>query len=206
MASIIRRPLNLTAAVRFRLTPLLPFSGSSCSVNSNPTRHSELIKVPSLVEGCDYKHWLVLMKPPKGYPPRNDVVQGFVKTLSMALGSEEEAKRSIYSVSTNYYYAFGCRVHEPLTYKIRSLPDVRWVLPDSYVVDGDCGYGGLHFLFINHALFSFAGEPFIDGEVVPYDEKYHADWLRDQTDEDAKNRSVKKKPRRKRKKWLFDVW
>ncbi|CAN6938329.1 unnamed protein product [Brassica oleracea var. botrytis] len=164
MASIIRRPLNLTAAVRFRLTPLLPFSGSSCSVNSNTTRLSELIKVPSLVEGCDYKHWLVLMKPPKGYPPRNDIVQGFVKTLSMALGSEEEAKRSIYSVSTKYYYAFGCRVHEPLTYKIRSLPDVRWVLPDSYVVDGDSGYGGLvccssyilvsaALLFINHALF-----------------------------------------------------
>ncbi|RID55896.1 hypothetical protein BRARA_G03135 [Brassica rapa] len=183
MASIIRRPLNLTAAVRFRLTPLLPFSGSSCSVNSNPTRCSELIKVPSLVEGCDYKHWLVLMKPPKGYPPRNDIVQSFVKTLSMALGSEEEAKRSIYSVSTKYYYAFGCRVHEPLTYKIRSLPDVRWVLPDSYVVDGDCGYGG---------------EPFVDGEVVSYDEKYHADWLRDQTDEDAI--IVKKKPRRKRNK------
>ncbi|KAF3516826.1 hypothetical protein DY000_02063747 [Brassica cretica] len=183
MASIIRRPLNLTAAVRFRLTPLLPFSGSSCSANSNPTRLSELIKVPSLVEGCDYKHWLVLMKPPKGYPPRNDIVQSFVKTLSMALGSEEEAKRSIYSVSTKYYYAFGCRVHEPLTYKIRSLPNVRLVLPDSYVVDGDSGYGG---------------EPFVDGEVVPYDEKYHADWLRDLTDEDAI--IVKKKPRRKRKK------
>ncbi|KAF8111265.1 hypothetical protein N665_0076s0249 [Sinapis alba] len=184
-SSIMRRPLNLTAAVRFRLTPLLPYSGSSGSVNSNTTRSSELIQVPSLVEGCDYKHWLVLMKPPEGYPPRNDIVQGFVKTLSMVLGSEEEAKKSIYSVSTKYYYAFGCRVHEPLTYKIRSLPDVRWVLPDSYIVDGDSGYGG---------------EPFVDGEVVPYDEKYHADWLRDQTDEDAKNRVVKKKPRRKRKK------
>ncbi|KAG5380884.1 hypothetical protein IGI04_028726 [Brassica rapa subsp. trilocularis] len=170
MASIIRRPLNLTAAVRFRLTPLLPFSGSSCSVNSNATRCSELNKVPSLVKGCDYKHWLVLMKPPKGYPPRNDIVQGFWEVTPF------DKKK---------------RVHQPLTYKIRSLPDVRWVLPDSYVVDGDCGYGG---------------EPFIDGEVVPYDEKYHADWLRDQTDEDAKNRSVKKKPRRKRKKWLSDVW
>ncbi|KFK41679.1 hypothetical protein AALP_AA2G158800 [Arabis alpina] len=171
MASIIRRPLNLTAAVRFRLAPLLPFSGS---VNSDSTRSSELTRVPSLVEGCDYKHWLVLMKPPNGYPPRNDIVQSFVKTLSMALGSEEEAKRSMYSVSTKYYYAFG------------SLPDVKWVLPDSFIVDGgDSGYGG---------------EPFVDGEVVPYDEKYHADWLRDQTDEDDKIRVVKKKPRRRRKK------
>ncbi|XP_010428141.1 PREDICTED: multiple organellar RNA editing factor 7, mitochondrial isoform X2 [Camelina sativa] len=176
MASIIiRRPLNLTAAVRFRLAPLFPFSGSSGSVNSDTTRCSELTipPVPSLVEGCDYKHWLVLMKPPNGYPPRDHIVQGFVKTLAMALGSEEEAKKSIYSVSTKYYYAFG------------SLPDVRWVLPDSFIVDGDNRYGG---------------EPFVDGEVVPYDEKYHADWLRDQTDEDAKNRVVKKKPRRKRKK------
>nr|VDD00696.1 unnamed protein product [Brassica rapa] len=195
MASIIRRPLNLTAAaVRFRLAPLLPFSGSSGSVNSDKTRFSELILVPSLVEGCDYKHWLVLMKPPNGYPPRNDIVQGFIKTLAMALGSEEEAKKSIYSVSTKYYYAFGCRVHEHLTYKIRSLPDVRWVLPDSFIVDGgDSGYGG---------LICCLREPFVDGEVVPYDEKYHADWLRDQTDEDAKNRLVKKKPRRKRNKKL----
>ena len=87
MASIIRRPSNLTAvAVRFRLTPLLQFSGSSGSVNSDKTRFSELIRVPSLVEGCDYKHWLVLMKPPNGYPPRNDIVRGFIRTLSMALG------------------------------------------------------------------------------------------------------------------------
>ncbi|CAL9240430.1 unnamed protein product [Arabidopsis halleri] len=188
MARIIRRPLNLTAAVRFRLVPLSPFSGNSGSVNSGTTRCSELIQVPSLVEGCDYKHWLVLMKPPNGYPTRNHIVQRFVETLAMALGSEEEAKKSIYSVSTKYYYAFGCRVHEPLTYKIRSLPDVKWVLPDSYIVDGDNRYGG---------------EPFVDGEVVPYDEKYHADWLRDQTDDDANNRVVKKKPRRKTKKKLI---
>ncbi|WZZ67569.1 hypothetical protein YC2023_078939 [Brassica napus] len=88
MASNVRRPSNLTAAaVRFRLAPLLPFSGSSGSVNSDTTRCSELIRVPSLVEGCDYKHWLVLMKPPNGYPPRNDIVQGFIRTLAMALGS-----------------------------------------------------------------------------------------------------------------------
>ncbi|XP_019093336.1 PREDICTED: multiple organellar RNA editing factor 7, mitochondrial-like [Camelina sativa] len=112
----------------------------------------------------------------------------YISCFVVCVCSEKEAKTSIYSVSTKYYYAFGCRVHEPLTYKIRSLPDVRWVLPDSFIVDGDNRYGG---------------EPFLDGEIVPYDEKYHADWLRDQTDEDAKNRVVKKKPRRKRKKKLI---
>lgn len=57
-------------------------------------------------------------------------------------------------------------------------------------------------MYLNHAFFFFVGEPSVDGEVAPYDEKYHADWLRDQTDEDAKNRLVKKKPRRKRNKKL----
>ncbi|CAF2061508.1 unnamed protein product [Brassica oleracea] len=101
MASNVRRPSNLTAAaVRFRLAPLLPFSGSSGSVNSDTTRCSELIRVPSLVEGCDYKHWLVLMKPPNGYPPRNDIVQGFIRTLAMALGSIFPFLNSATSVTT----------------------------------------------------------------------------------------------------------
>ncbi|XP_010537621.1 PREDICTED: multiple organellar RNA editing factor 7, mitochondrial isoform X1 [Tarenaya hassleriana] len=184
MSRIIGRPLNLTASVRRRLAPFSLFSGSSGSDDSVPTRCDELTRVPSLVEGCDYKHWLVVMEVPKGYPPRNDIVGGYVKTLAMALGSEEKAKKSIYSVSTKYYYAFGCRVTELMTYKIQSLPDVKWVLPDSFI-DGKNGYGG---------------EPFIDGEVVPYDEKYHADWLREHTDDSAKDRVVVKKPRRKRKK------
>lgn len=33
--------------------------------------------------------------------------------------SEEEAKKSIYSVSTKYYFAFGCKVPEDLTLKIK---------------------------------------------------------------------------------------
>lgn len=33
--------------------------------------------------------------------------------------SEEDAKKSIYSVSTKYYYAFGCKVPEDFAYKIR---------------------------------------------------------------------------------------
>jgi hypothetical protein len=59
------------------------------------------------------------------------------------------------------------------------------------------------FFFLKTFIVFFAGEPFVDGEVVPYDEKYHADWLRDQTDEDAKSGVVKKKHRRKRKKKLI---
>lgn len=35
------------------------------------------------------------------------------------LCSEEAAKKSIYSVSTKYYYAFSCKVPENLTHKIK---------------------------------------------------------------------------------------
>ncbi|KAF5946260.1 hypothetical protein HYC85_016488 [Camellia sinensis] len=45
------------------------------------------------------------------------------------LCSEEEAKKSIYSVSTKYYYAFGCKIPENLTHKIKcNLPLVPFHL------------------------------------------------------------------------------
>ncbi|KAF5181648.1 Multiple organellar rna editing factor 8 protein [Thalictrum thalictroides] len=109
------------------------------------------------------------MNPPKGYPHRDELINGYIKTLALALGSEEEAKLSIYSVSTKYYYAFSCKVNEKLVHKIRSLPNVRWALPDSYLNDVENDYGG---------------EPFVDGKIVPYKEKYHADWLSGHTEMD----------------------
>ncbi|ESR39912.1 hypothetical protein CICLE_v10026560mg [Citrus x clementina] len=101
------------------------------------------------------------------------------------LCSEEDAKKSIYSVSTKYYYAFGCKFPEDFAYKIRSLPNVKWVLPDSYLCHGESGYGG---------------EPFADGEVVPYNDKYHADWIWNQHNNKLKSVPCPRKARRKRKK------
>nr|GME06158.1 multiple organellar RNA editing factor 7, mitochondrial [Ipomoea batatas] len=137
------------------------FSGDSSSLNLPPTELSGSTPVDSLVNGCDYNHWLVVMDPPDGYPLRDQIVHRYIQTLALAVGSEEEAKRSIYSVSTKYYYAFSCKIPEKLTHSIKALPGVRWVLPDSYLPPGEDGYGG---------------EPFVYGEVVPYDEKYHHNW------------------------------
>ncbi|PIN02941.1 hypothetical protein CDL12_24539 [Handroanthus impetiginosus] len=148
------------------------------------TRVSELPRVESLVDGCDYKHWLVVMHPPENYPQRDEIIQRYIATLAMALGSEKAAMESIYSVSTKYYYAFGCVVTENLTPKIKSLPGVKWVLPDSYLSTEESGYGG---------------EPYVNGKVVPYDEKYHADWWRDDYGEDNMEISSSRKPRRRRR-------
>ncbi|KAI5015869.1 hypothetical protein ZWY2020_059408 [Hordeum vulgare] len=74
-----------------------------------------------------------------------------------------EARMKIYSVSTRHYFAFGALVSEELSYKLKELPKVRWVLPDSYLDVRNKDYGG---------------EPFIDGQAVPYDPKYHEEWVR----------------------------
>ncbi|XVF74315.1 hypothetical protein PTKIN_Ptkin13bG0100700 [Pterospermum kingtungense] len=112
------------------------------------------------------------MEARKGYPPRDEIVNTNIQTLAMALGSEEEAKKSIYSVSTKYYYAFA-------------LPNVKWVLPDSYLGHGDNSYGG---------------EPFLDGKVVSYDDKYHSDWIWAQNNDESKGTTLPKEPRGKQKK------
>ncbi|XP_039041142.1 multiple organellar RNA editing factor 7, mitochondrial-like isoform X1 [Hibiscus syriacus] len=148
------------------------FSNDSGYNNSVLPKRVELTRTPVLVDGCDYEHWFVVMEAPKGYPLRDEIVNTYIKTLAMALGSEEEAKKSIYSVSTKYYYAFGCKVQLDLAFKINSLPNVKWVLPDSYVGDhGDNSYGG---------------EPFIDGKVVSYDDKYHSDWIEARNNSESK--------------------
>ncbi|KAK6284309.1 hypothetical protein POUND7_003261 [Theobroma cacao] len=178
---LARRPLSTyLSRTLFRY-----FSIDSGSNNSVVTERAELTRVPTLVEGCDYEHWFVVMEAPKGYPLRDEIVDTYIKTLAMALGSEEEAKKSIYSVSTKYYYAFGCKGPEDLTFKLKSLPNVKWVLPDSYLVHGDNSYGG---------------EPFLDGKVVQYDDKYHSDWIRVQNDDESKETHPKNERGRQKKK------
>ncbi|KAL4195779.1 hypothetical protein AMTRI_Chr04g180060 [Amborella trichopoda] len=146
--SLLRHPTlhNATHSSRAFSTATTGASQSAMDWRNGPPREA------ILVEGCDYEHWLVVMEPPQGHPLRDQIVDTYVKILAMVLGSEEDAKKAIYSVSTKYYYAFGCKVSKEISHKIK-------------------------------------GEPFIDGKVVPYHEKYHAYWLTDQ--DDNKNQSQK---------------
>ncbi|KAL3632070.1 hypothetical protein CASFOL_025054 [Castilleja foliolosa] len=155
---ILLNPSNLTAAIfrrhsasTFHITHRRLFSDEPASSNPQaPTRVSNLPRVDSLVDGCDYKHWLVVMHPPENYPQREEIVQQYVTTLSQALGSEKRAMESIYSVSTKYYYAFSCKLDENMIHKIKSLPRVKWVLPDSYLSTQESGYGVKKSVLVNH--------------------------------------------------------
>ncbi|KAJ4814691.1 multiple organellar RNA editing factor [Rhynchospora pubera] len=136
--------------------------------DSNPNFGNRPPKDTILLDGCDFEHWLVVVDPPPGDPSnpdttRDEIIDNYIKTLAKVVGSEEEARMKIYSVSTRHYFAFGALVSEEDSYKIKELPGVRWVLPDSYLDVKNKDYGG---------------EPFINGEAVPYDPKYHEEWVR----------------------------
>ncbi|KAJ6812777.1 multiple organellar RNA editing factor 8, chloroplastic/mitochondrial-like [Iris pallida] len=172
--SLLRlRPLVPPAAAPLRRSFLFPAAGGSRTFSTRPATSSLNDPSPNwssrppketiLLDGCDFEHWLCVVEPPEPNLTRDEIIDSYIKTLAQVLGSEEEAKKSIYSVSTKHYFAFGCIVSEELSYKIKTLPNVRWVLPDSYLDVKNKDYGG---------------EPFIDGKAVPYDPKYHEEWVR----------------------------
>ncbi|CAN0915694.1 Multiple organellar RNA editing factor 8, chloroplastic/mitochondrial, partial [Linum grandiflorum] len=147
---------------------------TSSSLNDpSPNWSNRPPKETILLDGCDFEHWLVVMEKPQDDPTRDDIIDSYIKTLAQVVGSEEEARMKIYSVSTKHYFAFGALVSEELSYKLKELPNVRWVLPDSYLDVKNKDYGG---------------EPFINGQAVPYDPKYHEEWVRNNARANERNR------------------
>ncbi|KAG5569135.1 hypothetical protein H5410_058901 [Solanum commersonii] len=175
------RSLSAVAANLRNVSPApTPFSRgfatrqTSSSLNDpNPNWSNRPPKETILLDGCDFEHWLVVMEKPEGDPTRDEVIDSYIKTLATIVGSEEEARMKIYSVSTRHYFAFGALVSEELSYKLKELPKVRWVLPDSYLDVRNKDYGG---------------EPFINGQAVPYDPKYHEEWVRNNARANERNR------------------
>ncbi|KAJ4844966.1 hypothetical protein Tsubulata_011697 [Turnera subulata] len=72
-----------------------------------------------LLDGCDYEHWLIVLEFPKDpKPSEEEMIDAYVKTLTAVVGSEEEAKKRIYSVCTTTYTGFGALISEELSHKI----------------------------------------------------------------------------------------
>ncbi|KAF7140191.1 hypothetical protein RHSIM_Rhsim06G0205800 [Rhododendron simsii] len=187
-SSVLRlRPLVAVAANFHRLSPASTARGystrrTSSSLNDpNPNWSNRPPKETILLDGCDFEHWLVVVEKPEGDPTRDEIIDGYIKTLAeeilrsylVAFECEDEARMKIYSVSTRHYFAFGALVSEELSYKLKELRHVRWVLPDSYLDVRNKDYGG---------------EPFINGQAVPYDPKYHEEWVRNNAKANDRNR------------------
>ncbi|KAJ8766450.1 hypothetical protein K2173_022509 [Erythroxylum novogranatense] len=129
-------------------------SGSNYSPlnDASPNWSNRPPKETILLDGCDYEHWLIVMEFPEDpKPSEEEMINSYVKTLTAVVGSEEEAKKKIYSVCTTTYTGFGALISEELSYKVKGLPGVLWVLPDSYLDVPNKDYGG---------------DLFIDGKVI----------------------------------------
>ncbi|GAV64165.1 hypothetical protein CFOL_v3_07683 [Cephalotus follicularis] len=128
-----------------RLLTRFKSSGSGYSPLNDPSPNwsNRPPKETILLDGCDYEHWLIVMEyPDDPKPTEEEMINGYVKTLASVLGSEEEAKKKIYSVCTTTYTGFGALISEELSYKVKGLPNVLWVLPDSYLDVPNKDYGG----------------------------------------------------------------
>ncbi|KAE9621615.1 hypothetical protein Lal_00032599 [Lupinus albus] len=177
--SFLRRISSASPSLRLKV--IFPHSHRSLSTRAtssslndpNPNWSNRPPKETILLDGCDFEHWLVVVEKPEGDPTRDEIIDSYIKILAQVVGSEQEARMKIYSVSTRHYYAFGALVSEELSYKIKELPNVRWVLPDSYLNVKEKDYGG---------------EPFINGQAVPYDPKYHEEWVRNNARANERNR------------------
>ncbi|CAH8259630.1 unnamed protein product [Arabidopsis lyrata] len=132
----------------------LKTSGSGYSPLNDPSPNwsNRPPKETILLDGCDYEHWLIVMEFTDPKPTEEEMINSYVKTLTSVLGSEEEAKKKIYSVSTSTYTGFGALISEELSCKVKELPGVLWVLPDSYLDVPNKDYGG---------------DLYIEGEVIP---------------------------------------
>ncbi|XP_010689774.2 multiple organellar RNA editing factor 3, mitochondrial isoform X2 [Beta vulgaris subsp. vulgaris] len=129
-------------------------SGSGYSPLNDPSPNwtNRPPKETILLDGCDYEHWLIVMEFPNDPKPSDEeMVNSYVNILAQVVGSEEEARKKIYSVSTTTYTGFGALISEELSYKVKALPGVLWVLPDSYLDVPNKDYGG---------------DLFIDGKVI----------------------------------------
>ncbi|CAI9088781.1 OLC1v1023205C1 [Oldenlandia corymbosa var. corymbosa] len=149
------------------------FSSFVLSLRYRSPSRSPSVSDTILLDGCDFEHWLVVVEKPDESWTRDQIIDSYIKTLAQVVGSEEEARMKIYSVSTRHYFAFGALVSEELSFKLKELPGVRWVLPDSYLDVRNKDYGG---------------EPFINGQAVPYDPKYHEEWVRNNARANERNR------------------
>ncbi|XP_045817892.1 multiple organellar RNA editing factor 1, mitochondrial-like [Trifolium pratense] len=107
-----------------------------------------------LFEGCDYNHWLFVMDFGRdNKPPPEEMIRVYEETCAKGLNiSLEEAKKKIYACSTTTYTGFQAVMTEEESKKFENLPEVIFVLPDSYIDPVNKQYGG---------------DQYIDGTIIP---------------------------------------
>ncbi|KAF5738734.1 hypothetical protein HS088_TW13G01635 [Tripterygium wilfordii] len=110
-------PHLLPNPVRIPVRPQTSGSGYSPLNDPSPNWSNRPPKETILLDGCDYEHWLIVMEFNDPQPNEEEMKNSYVKTLAQVLGSEEEAKKKIYSVCTTTYTGFGALISEEHSHK-----------------------------------------------------------------------------------------
>ncbi|KAK7246882.1 hypothetical protein RIF29_41752 [Crotalaria pallida] len=152
--AILSTPIPQFQTRSFKSSPisLLSTRHSSFSNNNIP---DEIGPDTILFEGCDYNHWLFVMDFPRDNtkPSPEEMVRIYEQTCAKGLNiSVEEAKKKIYACSTTIYTGFQAVMTEEESKKFESLPEVIFVLPDSYIDPVNKQYGG---------------DQYINGTIIP---------------------------------------
>ncbi|KAG8477755.1 hypothetical protein CXB51_027561 [Gossypium anomalum] len=117
----------LSDSLRWSLVPLIVViclikmwtrtktSGSGYSPLNNSSRLPLVF-----LYGCDSEHWLIILEfPERPKPLKEEMIDTYVKTLASIVGSEEEAKKRIYSVCTTRYTGFRAIFSKDLVEELR---------------------------------------------------------------------------------------
>ncbi|MFQ6666594.1 hypothetical protein Gotur_032893 [Gossypium turneri] len=79
-------------------------SGSDYSPLNDPSPNCSSPRPSVLLDDSSYEHWLIIFEfPERPKPLEEEMINAYVKTLASVVGSEEEAKKRIYSVCATTY-------------------------------------------------------------------------------------------------------
>ncbi|PIA61521.1 hypothetical protein AQUCO_00300801v1 [Aquilegia coerulea] len=160
MASVISRFLRRSSSsFQIRLTSSIPASSSSCCLLqkiSSPfsrfvsTRSSNFFtprhRVSCIMnyahmgkskpmmkdESTDKNHWIVQLSFSPDVDTYQDLYYLYIRILASIVGSDEEARKLIYLVSSDTYYGFGAEIDARTCEQLRNLKAVLSVWEDAY--------------------------------------------------------------------------
>ncbi|KAG8486676.1 hypothetical protein CXB51_019982 [Gossypium anomalum] len=107
------------AALPFLILETTPTRTKTSGSGYSPLNNSS--RLPSVfLYGRDSKHWLIILEfPERPKPLKEEMIDTYVKTLASVVGSEEEAKKRIYSVCTTRYTGFRVIFSKDLVEELR---------------------------------------------------------------------------------------
>ncbi|KAA3485962.1 multiple organellar RNA editing factor 3, mitochondrial-like isoform X3 [Gossypium australe] len=107
-------------------------SGSGYPPLNDPSPNCSSPRPSVLLDECYYEHFLIILEfPERPKPLEEEMIDAYVKTLASVVGSEEEAKKRIYAVSsaTSWYTGFRAFISKEMAHELSVfIPDATKIL------------------------------------------------------------------------------